>query len=117
MIFIGYKARNSYELWALSYEMARFICHEYMCVYVAVFKWLELTMRFVSSEVHWQSCRKDGKYESTYIEGILYVRQAASRKAGGQGIRYVCEVEGSIAVLFHDEPHWFIEQEESVSKA
>ena len=52
-----------------------------------------------------------------YIEGILYVRQAASRKAGGQGIRYVCEVEGSIAVLFHDEPYWFIEREESVSKA
>ena len=46
MIFIGYKARNSYELWAFSYEMARFICHEYMCVYVAVFKWLELTMIF-----------------------------------------------------------------------
>ena len=56
-------------------------------------------------------------YESTYIEGILYMRQAASRKAGGQGIRYVCEVEGSIAVLFHDEPYWFIEREESVSKA
>ena len=51
------------------------------------------------------------------IEGILYVRQTASRKAGGQGIRYVCEVEGSIAVLFHDEPYWFIEREESVSKA
>ena len=47
----------------------------------------------------------------------MYVRQAASRKAGGQGIRYVCEVEGSIAVLFHDEPYWFIEQEESVSNA
>ena len=46
LIIIGYKARNSYELWALSYEMARFICHEYMCVYVAVFKWLELTMIF-----------------------------------------------------------------------
>ena len=42
------------------------------------------------------------------------MRQAASRKAGGQGIRYVCEVEGSIAVLFHDEPYWFIEREESV---
>ena len=27
------------------------------------------------------------------------------------------EVEGSIAVLFHDEPYWFIEREESVSKA
>ena len=51
------------------------------------------------------------------IDRVLDVRQAASRKAGGQGIRYVCEVEGSIAVLFHDEPYWFIEQEESVSKA
>ncbi len=29
------------------------------------------------------------------------MRQAASRKAGGQGIRYVCEVEGSIAVLVY----------------
>ena len=27
------------------------------------------------------------------------MRQAASRKAGGQGIRYVCEVEGSIVAL------------------
>ena len=51
------------------------------------------------------------------IDRVLDVRQAASRKAGGQGIRYVCEVEGGIAVLFHDEPYWFIEQEESVSKA
>ena len=51
------------------------------------------------------------------IDRVLDVRQAASRKAGGQGIRYVCEVEGSIAVLFHDEPYWFIEREESVSKA
>ena len=41
----------------------------------------------------------------------MYVRQAASRKAGGQGIRYVCEVEGGIAVLFHDEPYWFVERE------
>ena len=47
----------------------------------------------------------------------MYVRQAASRKAGGQGIRYVCEVEGGIAVLFHAAPYWFIEREESVSKA
>lgn len=40
------------------------------------------------------------------IDRILDVRQAASLKAGGQGIRYVCEAEGSIAVLFHDEPYW-----------
>ena len=35
------------------------------------------------------------------IDRVLDVRQAASRKAGGQGIRYVCEVEGSIAVLVY----------------
>ena len=51
------------------------------------------------------------------IDRVLDVRQAASRKAGGQGIRYVCEVEGGIAVLFHEEPYGFIEREESVSKA
>ena len=47
------------------------------------------------------------------IDRVLDVRQAASRKAGGQGTRYVCEVEGSIAVLFHDEPYWFIEREDN----
>ena len=44
------------------------------------------------------------------IDRVLDVRQVASLKAGGQGIRYVCEVEGGIAVLFHDEPYWFVER-------
>lgn len=51
------------------------------------------------------------------IDRILDVRQAASRKAGGQGTRYVCEVEGGIAVLFHDDPYWFVEREAGEEEA
>ena len=51
------------------------------------------------------------------IDRILDVRQAASLKAGGQGIRYVCEVEGGIAVLFHDDPYWFVEREAGEEEA
>ena len=43
------------------------------------------------------------------IDRILDVRRAASLKAGGQGIRYVCLVEGKQLMLFYDAPYWFIE--------
>ena len=43
------------------------------------------------------------------IDRILDMRQAAALKAGGQGMRYVCEVEGRVISLFHDDPYWFIE--------
>ncbi len=46
------------------------------------------------------------------IDRILDVRQAASLKAGGQGVRYLCEAEGQTIVLFNDEPYWFIECED-----
>lgn len=43
------------------------------------------------------------------IDRITDVREAASLKAGGQGIRYTCRVDGSTVLLFYDEPYWFIE--------
>ena len=43
------------------------------------------------------------------IDRILDVREAPSLKAGGQGVRYTCMVEGRQLYLFYDEPHWFIE--------
>ncbi len=45
------------------------------------------------------------------IDRILDVRQAPSLKAGGQGVRYTCQIEGRIVQLFYDEPYWFIEAE------
>lgn len=46
------------------------------------------------------------------IDRILDTRQAAALKAGGQGIRYVCEVEGRVILLYFDDPYWFIECDE-----
>lgn len=46
------------------------------------------------------------------IDRVLDVRPAAARKAGGQGMRYVCQAEGRTFALFYDEPYWFIERDE-----
>lgn len=44
------------------------------------------------------------------IDRILDVRQAASLKGGGQGLRYTCRISGKQVYLFCDEGRWFIEQ-------
>ncbi len=44
------------------------------------------------------------------IDRVLDVRQAASLKAGGQGIRYTCRIAGKEVCLFHEEDKWFIER-------
>ena len=45
------------------------------------------------------------------IDRVLDVRPAPSLKAGGQGIRYTCRVDGHILQLFFDDPFWFIEED------
>lgn len=51
---------------------------------------------------------EDGRiYE---IERVLDVRRAASLKAGGVGIRYICRIMGKEVKLFNDEGHWFMEK-------
>lgn len=42
------------------------------------------------------------------VDRILDVRPAASRKAGGAGIRYVCRIESQIFELYLEENRWFI---------
>lgn len=43
------------------------------------------------------------------IDRVTDVRQAASLKSGGQGIRYTCRVNGHVLYLFYEDPYWFIE--------
>lgn len=43
------------------------------------------------------------------IDRILASRQAASLKAGGQGIRYTIMVCGRQAFLYFENPIWFVE--------
>ena len=44
------------------------------------------------------------------IDRVLDVRQAASLRAGGQGIRYTCRVGGNQLYLFYEDPYWFVEK-------
>ena len=44
------------------------------------------------------------------IDRILDVRRAASLKAGGLGIRYICRIRGKEIKLFNDEGRWFMEK-------
>lgn len=43
------------------------------------------------------------------IDKVLDIRRAASLKAGGQGIRYICRINGHQTFLFYEEPRWFVE--------
>lgn len=47
--------------------------------------------------------------DAVTIERILDARPAPSLKAGGQGMRYTCRVDGKELYLFHDRNLWFIE--------
>jgi hypothetical protein len=44
------------------------------------------------------------------VDKIIDVRQAASLKCGGHGLRYTCRLGGKEIYLFCDEGKWFIEQ-------
>lgn len=43
------------------------------------------------------------------IDRVLDVRQAASLKAGGQGIRYTIRIGSHRTFLFYEAPRWFVE--------
>ena len=46
------------------------------------------------------------------IDRVLDVREAPSLKAGGQGVRYTCMVQGRQLYLFNDVPYWVIEAQD-----
>ncbi|MCL1802731.1 MAG: hypothetical protein FWG30_03680 [Eubacteriaceae bacterium] len=53
--------------------------------------------------IHWE----DGRVYQ--IDKILDKRQAASLKAGGQGMRYTVRIQGQVKYLWYEEPQWFVE--------
>jgi hypothetical protein len=44
------------------------------------------------------------------VDRLLDVRQAASLKAGGAGMRYTCRICNKQVYLFDDEGKWFVER-------
>ena len=43
------------------------------------------------------------------VDRVLDVRRAASLKAGGQGTRYTCIVQGKEVYMFYEVDRWFME--------
>ena len=72
-------------------------------------RYVEMIVRYTEDgtilplAVHWS----EGKmYE---IDRVLDVRPAASLKAGGAGIRYICRIQGREKYLWLEENRWFVE--------
>ena len=55
----------------------------------------------------WIIWEDERRYE---IDRVLRMERAASRKAGGMGIRYTCMVRGKRVHLYYEENYkWFVE--------
>ncbi len=48
--------------------------------------------------------------EEYEIDKITDIRNAASLKSGGAGVRYTCRIRGQLRYLFLDDNRWFIEK-------
>ena len=46
------------------------------------------------------------------IDRVLDVQRAASRKAGGAGIRYTCRIRGKEKYIWLEEDRWFVDAKE-----
>ena len=55
-------------------------------------------------------CWPDGRIFP--VDRVLDVRQAASLKVGGCGMRYTCRILGKQTYLFFEEDRWFVESKE-----
>lgn len=72
--------------------------------------------RYVDIIVRW---REDGQIiplqlnwspgQVIEIDRVLDIRQAASLKAGGQGMRYLCRIKGKERFIWLEGNRWFVE--------
>lgn len=72
-------------------------------IYVKVNADFALDGKIVPQSIDWE----DGRTFS--IDDVTDIRRAASLKAGGQGTRYTCRIEGKERYLFYENPLWFVE--------
>jgi hypothetical protein len=72
-------------------------------VYVEVTAHFDLEGNMTPLEILWEDGRR---FE---IDRVLDRRRAASLKAGGVGIRYLCRILGRETYLFYEGPRWFVE--------
>lgn len=73
-------------------------------VFVEVVVKFDTEGRIIPLEIVWEDGRRFP------IDKILDIRQAASLKSGGQGIRYTCRIKNRETYLFYEGPNWFVEK-------
>lgn len=76
---------------------------KYRKVYVSVEAVFDTDGNIIPVKVKWE----DGR--AFKIDKVLHCQRAASLKAGGQGMRYTCKINGRERYLFYDESKWFVE--------
>ena len=64
----------------------------------------DLSGKIMPRSIEWE----DGRVFA--VDRVLDVRRAASLKAGGTGLRYICRICGRTVALFNDENKWFMEK-------
>lgn len=64
----------------------------------------EISGKAIPTSIIWE----DGRVFA--IDKVLDIRKAASLKAGGIGIRYVCRILGKTVLLFNENDLWFMEK-------
>ena len=64
----------------------------------------DLDGRIMPRAIEWE----DGRVFT--IDRVLDMRRAASLKAGGMGMRYICRIYGKTVALYNDENKWFMEK-------
>ena len=75
-----------------------------MKIYLKVNADFDLNGKIVPRSIEWE----DGRVFA--IDRVLDVRRAASLKAGGVGLRYICRIRSRTVALFNDENKWFMEK-------
>lgn len=74
-----------------------------MKCYICVTAKFEDDGNIIPEKIHW----KDGR--TFEIDRITDIRNAASLKAGGAGVRYTCFIFGKKKYIFLEEKRWFVE--------
>lgn len=75
-------------------------------VYVTVTACFDADGDITPLSIRWE----DGR--TFEIDRVLEVREAASLKVSGQGLRFTCRILGHVTHLFLDDDRWFVEGKE-----
>lgn len=72
-------------------------------------KYVEMIVRCMPDGVIMPLAIRWSEGELYEVDKVIDVRPAASLKAGGAGIRYLCRIQGHEKYLWLEENRWFVE--------